>query len=177
MTYQQSSLWFMNKIDPSAVTYTVYFIAKIFSNFDESCMYHALRLLMQRHCSLRTTFIEESNVSYQYIHPLSYNSVYSLSMGEQVTGKKSPYLNHVHADAICVDFKRVNAHLFSQERLLNELHIETHTPFDLIRGPIFRTRFFRENDSFSDGKPSGTLHIMAHHIAIDGWSLDLLIQV
>ena len=240
MTYQQSSLWFMSKLDPAAVTYTVYFVAKIISPVDDNVLFHALRLLMQRHPSLRTTFMEDGGASLQYVHPMSFSSVFSEQEGCHVPGKYPSNFKHpAFQDAMNVDLKVVDARKFSSSELEAALHVETHTPFDLVRGPVFRARFFRQNsneevqcpvagekdaalkpnvhtatddylqqtskksgenekksrDNFVSNfeaaaatknanerknnntmKAAGVLHLMAHHIAIDGWSLDLLVQ-
>jgi amino acid adenylation domain-containing protein len=158
MCAQQTSLWFMNRLDAASVTYTVFFVAKIFSKFHESEMRQAVRLLVGRHASLRTTFFENAaGVPTQKVHQFDPFSSQSSALG-----------------SFDIDFKCISAEGWNQTQIDQALRSETHTPFDLTNGPVFRVRFFRQSDSTK--LPSGHLHIMAHHIAIDGWSLDLLLN-
>ena len=47
---------------------------------------------------------------------------------------------------------------------------EARRPFDLARGPVLRTRLLRR------GAEEHTLVLVCHHIAVDGWSLALLLR-
>lgn len=164
MCAQQTSLWFMNKLDPSSVTYTVFFLAKLCSALNESAFRQALRFLVARHPSLRTTFFERDGQPMQKIHPFDPRAF----VGDDASSSGD------------VDFQIISAESWTEAQMESALYQETHRPFDLSNGPVFRVRFFRQNANDQVGgaaqNHSGALHVMAHHIAIDGWSLDLLLS-
>ena len=55
------------------------------------------------------------------------------------------------------------------ERVRREVMETATLPFDLMRGPVWRAvHFQRKQDSF--------LLLVAHHIAVDGWSMTLLVE-
>ncbi|MEU8658581.1 amino acid adenylation domain-containing protein [Actinoplanes philippinensis] len=58
-----------------------------------------------------------------------------------------------------------------REPALTELlHEVVRQPFDLVRGPILRARLFRLSDT------EHVLLVVVHHIATDGWSMDILFR-
>lgn len=66
--------------------------------------------------------------------------------------------------------ERIEVFDWSRERLEAELHRQADVPFDLVRGPVFRVQLFDR------GAEKNILLITAHHIALDFWSLDLLLN-
>ena len=57
-----------------------------------------------------------------------------------------------------------------ERELARRLEIEIARPFDLSRGPLFRTRMYRLSPD------EHVLFFMTHHIIWDGWSFDLLYE-
>jgi amino acid adenylation domain-containing protein len=76
---------------------------------------------------------------------------------------------HLHPE-MPVDFDviRVDAERWEDHR--EQLLAEMRRPFDLERGPILRTRLYRRADD------DYLLVLVIHHIAIDFWSLGVLLQ-
>ena len=79
-------------------------------------------------------------------------------------------LVHVAASAECdleIDDLSALAPADKQARQSEILHSEASTPFDLISGPLFRTRLIRmaEQDHI--------LVLTAHHVIFDGWSTNV----
>jgi acyl carrier protein len=68
MAYSQTGLWFLNKLDPKSVTYTVTYSAKTVSPINLDWFKSALQDLCVRHASLRTTFDEKNGVPIQRVH-------------------------------------------------------------------------------------------------------------
>ena len=62
------------------------------------------------------------------------------------------------------------------ETISSTIPNKTPTLFRRPSGPIIVEANNKLGTSVTK-RPAGILHLMAHHIAIDGWSLDLLIQV
>ena len=67
-------------------------------------------------------------------------------------------------------FSVMPAEGWTEDALREQLRRQAFTPFDLVDGPIFRITFFRQGDS------TATLLFCAHHIALDLWSLLLLMK-
>ncbi len=69
-----------------------------------------------------------------------------------------------------LDFLLLDASTWSEDELKAKV-VETHQlPFDLERGPVMRVRWFTRSNQ------EHVLLLTIHHIACDGWSIDLLIQ-
>ncbi|HSE19187.1 MAG TPA: amino acid adenylation domain-containing protein, partial [Pyrinomonadaceae bacterium] len=68
------------------------------------------------------------------------------------------------------DFRQEDARHWSEAELDERLTAESERPFDLERGPLLRINLFtRSNDEY-------ILLLAAHHIIVDFWSLELLMQ-
>jgi amino acid adenylation domain-containing protein len=69
-----------------------------------------------------------------------------------------------------VHFSVVDADKWSLEQLDARLFEEAHCHFDLERGPVLRASLFMRS------MQSPVLLLVVHHIAVDGWSLTLLLN-
>jgi hypothetical protein len=157
MSYSQSGLWFVNKLDPHSVTYTVNYVARVLGAVQVSYLKKALQSLVDRHASLRTTFVEKHGIPLQVVHPIGQKLDFQLHKTPHPSGDGG-------GDGV------------DQNPALQALvAANNHQPFDISAGPIFRSRFF-ETRVDAQGGSWGVLHLMAHHIAIDGWSLELLVR-
>lgn len=52
---------------------------------------------------------------------------------------------------------------------------QAHRPFDLERGPVFRARVLHCGGG-GGGEARTVLYLLAAHIAVDGWSMDVLVD-
>src|SRR2546421_12792280 len=64
----------------------------------------------------------------------------------------------------------IDASSWSREQLNQQLLEEGDRPFDLERGPVLRIKVFRQ------AAQDDLLSLTVHHIAVDFWSLDILID-
>ncbi|MBI3806335.1 MAG: AMP-binding protein, partial [Nitrospirae bacterium] len=72
-------------------------------------------------------------------------------------------------DSLPLSWTSRDASTWGWERVRREVMEVATLPFDLMRGPVWRASLFhREQDSF--------LLLVAHHIAVDGWSMALLVN-
>jgi FkbH-like protein/FkbM family methyltransferase len=69
-----------------------------------------------------------------------------------------------------LDFVEIDASAWDEAAIEEHLRRECHRPFDLRRGPIVRLRHYKLSGSQS------ALVLVAHHIALDLWSMELLIR-
>jgi len=72
-------------------------------------------------------------------------------------------------DNLPLNWTSRDASTWAWGRVRREVMEAATLPFDLMRGPVWRASLFhREQDSF--------LLLVAHHIAVDGWSIALLVD-
>jgi amino acid adenylation domain-containing protein len=112
-SYGQRALWFLQRLDPDSAAYNLNFCARIHSPLDADVLRRALKTILDRHASLRTTFVERAEGPTQLVHP-----------------------------AAEPDLDVIDARRWSQDRLREELLAEAHTPFSLEQGPLLRTRLY-----------------------------------
>lgn len=92
-------------------------------------------------------------------------STYRLEQGRPVQS----IAPHVYADIPSEDLSALTAPS-QEERLAQLTGEEARRPFDLSAGPLVRWRLFRM------GSDDHALSLTVHHIAADGWSMNLLRQ-
>lgn len=141
LSYGQRTMWFLCQFAPEVASYGVPVLARIQAELDVPVLRRALQALLDRHASLRTTYILQDGVPMQ----------------------------HVHAHAV-LSFQEEEISGWSEAELKERLVQETNRPFDLACGPLLRASLFtRSAWDF-------TLLLTVHHIAIDFWSLDILLN-
>ena len=108
---------------------------------DLSALSSALNDVVARHDSLRTTFDQ--------------------------TGSEMRVSAAVAAMLPIVDLRASGDQKSELEQLIDE---DACTPFDLVAGPVFRTKLVQLNDT------GHVLLFTAHHIVCDGWSMNVIMQ-
>ena len=93
-------------------------------------------------------------------HPLL-TATYTMRDGEPV--------QRIHPDHQ-LRVEVIDASFWSREQLNQQLLEEGDRPFDLERGPVLRIKVFRQ------AAQDDILSLTFHHIAVDFWSLDILID-
>ncbi len=111
LSFAQEGLWFLNRLDPDAPDYMAALAWRVDGGLDRERLDRALRQLVDRHESLRTTF------------PL----VDAQPVQRVTTG--------MEAAAAWYDLRAVSDPLDAAIRHAGE---ELHRPFDLATGPLFR---------------------------------------
>lgn len=72
-------------------------------------------------------------------------------------------------DSLPLDWMPTDASGWRWEQIRAAALDAAAVPFDIIRGPVWRARLFK-------GPESSLLLLVAHHIAVDGWSMTLLVE-
>jgi amino acid adenylation domain-containing protein len=140
MSQGQRALWFLSQLAPESWAYNTLFSARILSEVDSSALRQAFQALVDRHASLRTTYVVHAGEPAQVVH-----------------------------DFHKVHFEQIDAAGWSSEALQERLIEESHRPFDLENGPVFRPYLFTRSTN------EHILLLTGHHIAMDLWSYMVMI--
>lgn len=141
LSFSQERLWFLDRLDPNSATYNMKFAARLSGPLDVGALEAAIRAIEARHEVLRTRYPDRDGKPHQVVEP---------------AGRTSFALVDASGDP------GIDA-----SQLLNETAAE---PFDLVEGPVWRTRAIRL------GADVHLLIIVFHHIAADGWSVTVLLR-
>ena len=141
LSYGQQALWFLNRLAPASTAYNVVFAARVMSATSDELLRVSVQRLVHRHPMLRTVYTSEQGTLVQRVLP--------------------PHDVPVEAIACPATASRA-----IRQRLADE----AYRPFDLERGPVFRSAIFitPERERF--------LLLSAHHIAVDFESIGLMLQ-
>ncbi|RKH42515.1 non-ribosomal peptide synthetase, partial [Corallococcus llansteffanensis] len=145
LSFAQQRLWFIDQLEPGTALYNVPVAVRLEGDLDPAALERALREVVRRHESLRTTFEEQSGQAIQVIHP-------SLPL-----------------ELARLDLRNLDATQRETEAR-RRAEQEMMRPFDLVRGPLIRSRLFTLSER------EHVLVITMHHIVSDGWSLSVLIR-
>jgi amino acid adenylation domain-containing protein/non-ribosomal peptide synthase protein (TIGR01720 family) len=144
LSFAQQRLWFLNHFEPESPEYNIPQAFRIEGELDPEVMQRALREVVRRHETLRTTFRSIEGEPAQII--------------AQVVDMEVPY----------VDARpRVSDPADAWGEALRLAMADAREPFDLTLGPLMRARLFRA------GETDYLLYYNVHHIAYDGWSMGI----
>ncbi|HKH46250.1 MAG TPA: amino acid adenylation domain-containing protein, partial [Thermoanaerobaculia bacterium] len=145
-SFAQQSLWLVDQIAPGSPLYNVPAALRLTGPLDTAALAWALGEAVRRHETLRTTLAAEDREIVQVVAP-----------PEPAESWRLP----------CADLGGLAAGRREAE-LCRRLAEEASRPFDLTRGPLFRTVLLRL------GTEEHVLLLDLHHAVADGWSLTIL---
>ena len=145
LTFSQERLWFLGQLEPDQVFYNMSVCLCIKGSLHIGALREALNEISRRHEILRTRFQVAEKNPVQVIE------------------------NNVTVELPLLDFRE---HEKETRDLLVYEHAsaEFHTPFDLSRGPLLRTKLIHFDDN------EYRFILTKHHIISDGWSVGILID-
>jgi acyl carrier protein len=146
LSFAQERMWFLYLLAPEASAYNVVNAVAMEGDLRPDLLADAFRLLIRRHEILATRYAMDGT-----------------NQPVQVVEPEAPFR-----------LRSVDLSALPQEERTRELrHLETeeaYRPFDLVRGPVLRVTLVRL-------APAEHVLVLAlHHIAIDGWSMGILVQ-
>ncbi|MFD3515842.1 amino acid adenylation domain-containing protein [Streptomyces sp. NPDC058657] len=152
-TAEQERLWLLQQQDPGSLAYQVPLAFRVAGRVDVPALRHALCGLVARHPALRTSF-EATPGGLRQVVAAPYDPWHEPAAGAARGGARDDI---------------ATAPLFTD-------------PFDLSRPELLRACWVpRQNGQCSpgvqdgqDGQDGGELLLSLHHIAVDGWSLNVL---
>ena len=145
MSYAQQRLWFLDQFQSGSASYNISAALKLKGNLDVEAVRLAFEEIVNRHESLRTTFVTEDGQGKQVINEPQRWELPTISL--------EPLSEEEQDEVIKTRFQG-----------------DAHTSFDLINGPLLRTRLIRL------ASDKHILIVTMHHIVADGWSMGVLIK-
>jgi len=143
LSFAQLRLWFLDQLEPHSAAYTISMAARITGALDVAILEKALSEIVRRHEVLRTVFPAINGSPHQEICPTASANLEVVDLSQGPTSELE-ILTH----------QRIAA--------------EARKPFDLAKGPLFRTHLLRL------GANEHVLVITVHHTVFDGWSMSVL---
>ncbi|SEM69381.1 amino acid adenylation domain-containing protein [Stigmatella aurantiaca] len=116
LSHGQRALWFMHQLAPDSAAYHIAAALRVLEPLDEGLLRRAVRRLVERHPSLRTTFHAHEGTPFQRVHP----------DGEAC-------------------FRCEDASAWSEDTLRARLREEASLPFELQQGPLLRLRLYQRS--------------------------------
>ncbi|HEV2733811.1 MAG TPA: amino acid adenylation domain-containing protein, partial [Longimicrobiaceae bacterium] len=143
LSFAQQRLWFIDQLEPGSAAYNMPFSLRLRGALDVGALEGALAELVRRHEALRTVFATVDGDPAQVVRPA----------GDRVLGV-------VDLRGRPEDEREAEA-----RRLVAE---DAARPFDLARGPLFRTVLVRT------GEADHVRRVNMHHVVSDAWSMGVL---
>lgn len=137
----QRAMWYIHQTAPESAAYHVAFSVRIRSRVKVDEFRSVLQAVLNRHASLRTTFTLQENNLVQEIH--EYQDV---------------------------AFEQVDASLWDDSELYQQVLKAYHQQFNLETGPVARWCLFTRHPQ------DHVFLITIHHIAVDAWSLWIILE-
>ena len=145
LSFSQQRLWFLDELEPGNAFYNLSTALRIDGPLDAAALGQAFKEIVRRHEALRTTFVTVAGRPVQVISTDVRLSLPVTDLGGMAGAERE-----------------------AEARRLAEK--EAQLPFDLVRGPLLRTRLLR-----LDAQRHVALLTM-HHIVSDGWSKGVLMR-
>ena len=143
----QKAFWFLQRLAPDSAAYNVAVAGRLAGPLDPAALEAAAHGLVARHGALRTVYGEEGGLPWQRVLPAGRADWAVLDIGPGEDGAGR-----------------------SWPALSTALAGLAEAPFDLAAGRLLRVRLVRL------GEEEHALLLAVHHLAIDGWSLWVLLD-
>jgi amino acid adenylation domain-containing protein len=145
LSFAQERLWFLSLLEPESPAYNRFACYRITGRLDVDALERSFHEIVRRHEILRASFPAQNG------HPV-----------QAIIPTLSPKLEIRDFSQWPEDTRQAEA--------VNVARAEAHRPFDLSRGPLFRTTLLRLQDT------EHWLMVTAHHIVFDGWSESVMLD-
>ncbi len=148
LSFAQQRLWFLDRLAPGGAAYNLAAAALLAGRLDAAALERSLDEIVRRHEALRTVFAEIGGRPVQIVRPAEPAGLARLDL----SGLAGP-----------PDIERL-------PRAREAAAQEAARPFDLAAGPVVRFLLVRLGDR------EHLLVATFHHIAADGWSLQVFLR-
>ncbi|MGA9769788.1 MAG: amino acid adenylation domain-containing protein, partial [Blastocatellia bacterium] len=149
LSFAQQRMWFLTQLEPDNPFYNIFFAFRLDGPLDLTALDKSICEILSRHESLRTRF-----------------SMVDGSVLQIVT--QEPPGNQTAIREV-VDLSELPESERELE-VLGRAKVEAQAPFDLTTGPLLRVNVLRLSEQ------EHVALVNMHHIASDGWSIDLFLR-
>lgn len=147
LSFAQQRLWFVDQLQGSSAQYNLPMAIKISGKFRSNCAKTALSRIVARHEILRTVYQATNDGAIQIIRAAS------------------------PVKLAVTDLRKLPQN--DQHKVVRRLAAEdAKQPFDLSNDLMLRAHWIRLSDN--EGQQEGVLLFNMHHIAADGWSMNIM---
>ncbi len=145
LSHSQRRLWILEQMEPGSAAYNLPAMYMLEGRLNAPAFCRAFDTLIERHESLRATFIE-------------------------VNGEPRQVINNGFPDASgsCVEAIDISMNADGKATLKEHVINEALAPFDITKGPLLKVKLFKLSHDLH------ALFMNIHHIISDAWSLDVL---
>ena len=145
LSFGQERLWFLNELEPNNPAYHIPIVLSLIGPLHVAALEQSINEILRRHEVLRTTF-------------------------QTVNGQPVQFVNtHRSITLPVVDLRELPESEQGAKALKLTLE-EANRPFNLARGPLFRSTLLRL------GEEESRLLVTVHHIVFDGWSVGIFFR-
>ncbi|WP_261556810.1 condensation domain-containing protein, partial [Frankia tisae] len=157
-SYAQERMWFFHRMDPGNPFYNVPLVLHLQGTVDLERLRAAVADLVARHEILRTTYVEVDGELRQRVHD---------RLDVPVT----------ETTLVAVPADTPPADVAAEPAVAHALHELVRRPFDLTAGAPMRVDLIRLGAGAASAATEAAhlLVLCLHHIAVDGWSLGVLV--
>ncbi|SDZ97224.1 non-ribosomal peptide synthetase [Variovorax sp. YR216] len=145
LSFAQEGLWFLDLLAAGSAAYNIHSITRLQGPLHAGRLEQALRALIARHPSLRTSFHATEQGPVQRLMPVA---------------EALERFGVTHIDATARDA--------SDAMLAEHIAASIASPFDLSQAPLLRADLLRL------GPEHHALVLVVHHIVADGWSMSII---
>lgn len=140
----QKRLWMLSQLEESSVAYNMPGSIILDREIDIDCFKRAIESTVNRHEILRTVFKENE------------------------AGEIRQWILDIKDLGFKIDYKDFSKEKDKKEKIHNYISEDTHTIFNLEKGPLLRASLLQVEDK------SYVFYYNMHHIISDGWSMEIL---
>lgn len=149
LSFAQQRLWLIDQIERSSTQYHLPIALRLRGELDRSALQRSFDVLLDRHEMLRTVFVVEDGQPLQRVSPPQALAITEYDLGHLPVLEREQRVHSIRGE-------------------------EARLPFDLSTGPMLRVRLIDLSDP--NGSPEHVLLVTQHHIASDGWSINIFVR-
>ena len=152
LSFAQQRMWFLTQLEPDNPFYNIFFAFRLDGPLDLTALDESVCEILRRHESLRTRFSTVDGNPVQIVMRDTLNAQTARGVIREI-----------------VDLSELPEPERDME-VLRRAKDEAQAPFDLTAGPLLRVSVLRL------GEQEHVALVNMHHIASDGWSIDLFLR-
>jgi len=152
LSFAQQRLWFIDRFQGGSPEYNMPSVFEITGDFDVDVVQQALQRVVERHEVIRTVYFDDGDSTWQQVN-------------QDLDLKLCRY-----------DLSDVQSEELKKQKLQLLIEQDKCYVFDLTKELMMRASYIKLNESSTESPAKGVMLFNMHHIASDGWSMDVLVK-